>query len=146
MASLRYLLLLLITSCGPFKALDSINSESHEFNSYIDTYIEMKYRHTGIDSAQHLIVIRFATLPYPVLGHCIRPQNDSMRTIEIDTTSWHSMSTERREALIFHELGHCDLDKGHNDFKPDLMNTHLIGGAYYLKRRATLLLQFFNNL
>jgi len=146
MAKLRYLLLLLITSCGAFKAPNFIHSESIEFDSHIDTYLESKLEYLGTNQSYRHILIRFASLEYPTLGRCIRPHDDSLRTIEIDSASWAAMSHARREALIMHELGHCDLDKGHTYTAPNVMTPNLIGGVYYFNNRSSLLYKFFNNL
>ena len=37
----------------------------------------------------------------------------------IDIDFWNSASESAREMIVFHELGHCFLQRGHNDNKQD---------------------------
>lgn len=37
------------------------------------------------------------------------------RRVTLDTTWWVEADAAGREALVFHELGHCVLDRGHDD-------------------------------
>jgi len=49
-----------------------------------------------------------------VLGQCFRNQ-DRPRKVIIDETYWAGATELEREFLIFHELGHCFLDRDHDD-------------------------------
>jgi len=52
-------------------------------------------------------------------GQCERPKRkkEEQRTIKISKSSvcWIRESEQNREALVFHELGHCLLDRDHKD-------------------------------
>ena len=50
-----------------------------------------------------------------VIGVC-KIWSDGYRQIEIDPTYWNNMnvSDAKRKALIYHELGHCILNRGHD--------------------------------
>jgi hypothetical protein len=41
--------------------------------------------------------------------------SDGYREIEINSTHWVNFSEEQKEQLIFHELGHCVFNLGHDD-------------------------------
>lgn len=42
------------------------------------------------------------------------------RTVTLDTEWWLDATPEGREALVFHELGHCVLDRMHDDTVDDM--------------------------
>ena len=71
--------------------------------------------------------IRFAFEPQRyLLGLCtVRLQTIGIRWILIDPSFWNSSSYSTRRALIFHELGHCDLNREHenNSFTMSIMDT-----------------------
>lgn len=49
-----------------------------------------------------------------VLGQCFRNEKKP-RKVVIDRVYWNNASEQEREFLIFHELGHCFLDREHDD-------------------------------
>lgn len=52
--------------------------------------------------------------------------------IEIDENFWNKASHLRREMIVFHELGHCYLDRAHEE---DYFNN---GACYSIMRSGTL--------
>ena len=66
-----------------------------------------------------------------------REDDESYPEIKIDRTDYALLSNVRREALLFHELGHCLLNRVHDDDTYDdgrpksLMNKYIIGEYYY---------------
>jgi len=51
-----------------------------------------------------------------VLGQCFR-NVDKPRKVIIDIGAWNESNEARKRFLIYHELGHCFLDRGHRDDK-----------------------------
>lgn len=51
-----------------------------------------------------------------IVGQCIH-NTETPNRIAISKTYWSQIDTGRREFLIFHELGHCILDRPHLDSK-----------------------------
>lgn len=49
-----------------------------------------------------------------VLGQCFRNEKKPKKVV-IDRTYWEGATEDEREFLIFHELGHCFLDREHDD-------------------------------
>lgn len=49
-----------------------------------------------------------------VIGECIRTEKEP-NTIVVDVVYWNNAMELEKEFLIFHELGHCALDRGHID-------------------------------
>ena len=84
------------------------------FIPYVDMYLKIKG-----SPLQYNIPIKFtADIEGTVIGTCTR-WSDGRREIVIDQAYWYSSYTteNQRISLIFHELGHCDLDRGHIETK-----------------------------
>ncbi len=50
-----------------------------------------------------------------VQGQCAVNNTTGIKTIRVDQTFWNTASNLEKEFLIFHELGHCYLDRRHLD-------------------------------
>lgn len=48
-----------------------------------------------------------------IVGQCIH--DDVGKSIVIDSEKWQSLDQLEKEFIVFHELGHCFLDRGHTD-------------------------------
>ena len=64
-----------------------------------------------------------------IIGLCLRGLFN--RSVSIDRGAWLGASDEERKGLIYHELGHCVLGRGHED------------GEFVLTRRAKSLMNSF---
>ena len=51
-----------------------------------------------------------------ILGQCVH-DNLNPDLVIIDNAFWQSSNNMHREFIVFHELGHCFLDRGHDDSK-----------------------------
>jgi len=62
------------------------------------------------------VSIGFAQLEEPVIGVCKR-WSSGYREIQIDPDYWNStyVTEEAKIGLIFHELGHCELNRSHDE-------------------------------
>jgi hypothetical protein len=93
-----------------------VDKIAKEFRPYFDAFVEeMNARapDSTIDFSRFLI--RFAEpgeLDSTVYGTCSRKGGD---TILISRKNWEGADSVYREAVIFHELGHCALSRFHND-------------------------------
>ena len=66
-----------------------------------------------------------------VLGVCVRSDDEPNR-VAVDEDVWRVASDELKELIVFHELGHCVLDREHLDDEQDgicvsIMNSGLSG-------------------
>ena len=63
----------------------------------------------------------------------LRSKKIVYREITINTEYWDSISEAQQQQLIDHELGHCELNRGHNDEKLEndqpasIMNSYVFG-------------------
>jgi hypothetical protein len=65
--------------------------------------------------------VKFESLPENTGGHCDRlgARKRLVLKITIDKDLWNSISELSRERLIFHELGHCVLNRVHSNITED---------------------------
>ncbi len=83
-----------------------------EFQPYVDMFFEEgKSRGLNINLNEIDFEIGFGTLGGTIAGQCTFRNNK----ITIDEESWNFMSEEQRVWLIFHEMGHCVLDRQHKN-------------------------------
>lgn len=85
----------------------TIAGVDQEFAPYIEQYVIYKGSPIAYD-----IPMQFANLSYPVRGLCTK-WSSGERQIEIDKYIWSQSDEGKRLQLIAHELGHCDLNRGH---------------------------------
>ncbi|MBD2699134.1 hypothetical protein IC229_00680 [Spirosoma sp. BT702] len=67
-------------------------------------------------ATNNLIVTFGTTLGEDVCGECI-PGKTPRIVLNIDDFCWQKASQQERECLIFHELGHCLLNRAHKTDK-----------------------------
>ena len=61
-----------------------------------------------------IVPITFSDLKNNYVGVCIS-YIDGRKEIEIDSAFWNEAEDLIKEELIFHELGHCILNRGHDN-------------------------------
>lgn len=141
---MRLLIFLFLISCGsdkePMYYLNRvsdtviINTEDYKntrtvFRQYIDTF----ERNIGVEIPSDLRM-RFTRKDLGVSAYCTLSW-DGDREIVINYDEWLIFSENpeeynlMREALIFHELGHCILGKKHNKGMKDFFSEET--GTYY---------------
>ena len=111
-----FLLTALTIGCAPERlSTGKVGSIDPAFKSYISTFESMYgAKVTDID-------FYFKALDYPVIGQCsIWTTNyGKIKHIQVDPTYWNDeiTSEEQKIGLIFHEIGHCFLDRPHTEDK-----------------------------
>lgn len=78
------------------------------FQSYVSSYVADKHAPLAYD-----IPIQFSAQSGTTVAVCTRWSN-GYRQIQVDPTFWNSYSATKRKEVIYHELGHCDLNRDHN--------------------------------
>lgn len=95
-------MLLTLAACGQSREYIDPN-----FSKYVQKFSSTYNVDVNLD-------MRFAPQTDMVVGVCISYSNGD-RKIEIDKEAWDAYDDESREMLIFHELGHCVLDRPHRE-------------------------------
>jgi len=65
-------------------------------------------------------------------------------TIYVDPDMWVPMSLVTRELMMFHELGHCVLHRGHVESIVSVMNATLMDTFLFTVREKELLMELFD--
>lgn len=120
------LLLILLAGCGQLPFKDVIHNPHNKdprkhrttdpaFEEFVLEF-EFEYEEEIGD-----IPINFADLEGNKAGVCYT-WSSGYAEIEINKKMWPNLSYDRKLALIFHELGHCELGRGHRDDQHDSDN------------------------
>ena len=120
------LVLILCTSCGLTGRFDKVKKPSgyiRQFstsNEIFDTYVKKFEDHAKIKTGN----MNYKVIDIPInfgdtendqfVGVCFT-YSDGKKEIIIKADWWNRVSTSSKESLIFHELGHCALDRDHNE-------------------------------
>lgn len=132
--ALSALTLLFAVSCGPSLHVDA------EFLEYFHRFEQRGgYRIKNIHAG-------FEQLEGTTIGEC---RYEEPPVIAIDPDYWNKASDEKRESLIFHELGHCFLGLDHNDkvfgdgCAKSIMNSFEISDECYWLHREEYMVDLF---
>jgi hypothetical protein len=113
---------------------------------YTDLFLEEKARHTEVvqlaKPEQRKLRVEFIKDNSSVEGSCSQ-DDDGTLAIHLNPAYWRETSNARREAVIFHELGHCILGLSHSD--SGIMAPSGLAGWDYAANRENYLKQFFLN-
>lgn len=141
------LALFLVTSCGK-KQDDEIikggSSSEKDFQIYLETF-EEKMHLAGVDAPMNEVTAVFAdSLPNNAIGTC----QTKIKKITISREYWEAVSEAHREQLMYHELGHCVLGRGHlNDYVGDkpvsIMNAFHFPSVVYAENYGDLMNELF---
>lgn len=116
------------------------------FESYVNTFNEehLRYKNAELPALQLAKISFVDDIPGPVVGRCFLRD----RRIEIEKNYWKYASESMRESLIYHELGHCYLNRDHFDVQRgrvpvSLMNTVLVEARHFDSFRNEYLEELF---
>ncbi len=114
-----FILCSLVWSCID-EELSSGQSETAQIQEELQQFVsafegEAAVRGLRIDVAELGVTVELSDIPQDdVAGVCFYHSNQPGR-IEIDAPFYNRMTTLEREFVVFHELGHCVLGRGHSE-------------------------------
>lgn len=116
----RLLILLMLTmilSCEDNQE-STIYRIDEELLPYLETFLAEARSH-GLQVEAKNLIMEFANDAGEICGECSNPKNSGQRKVTIVRNSlcWLDAPAQNREALVFHELGHCLLVRDHRDEK-----------------------------
>ncbi len=130
------LLVALSTSCKKESKSDVVSGKtkttSAVFAPYVASFLE-NLALSGLNPNVSGLTVNFTTdLPANVLGSCTMGQ----KRVRINENLWSILSAAGREELVFHELGHCVLNRGHDNTEiagipVSIMNAYHLGPTIY---------------
>lgn len=83
---------------------------SYKIESEFIPYVERFEQQIGVNVQMD---ISWGNLVDPIVGVCIK-YTDGYKEIQINQTAWNNYEEFNKEEVIFHELGHCILDRDHD--------------------------------
>jgi hypothetical protein len=110
LTTLGFALLLFTSACG--KSVKDVG----EFAPYVDKF-ESYSRQYGNSITVSDLVIKLGTLDSSKLGVCT--QGEGTPTITLNDSTWNSLSADEKELLLLHEMGHCLLNRTHDNNPSD---------------------------
>ena len=121
---MKWLVLLLLCGCASMERAPGIYGTS-DFMAYTDAYLI--YKEANLNTgAYYSINIAFGELDAPTAARCYRTSNQyASRDIVIDKAHWVRITDEQKLLLVFHELGHCDMNFEHQEDGVGIMNEKL---------------------
>jgi len=92
----------------------STSIENEVLSYMISFHEEAQLRGVDINLADAQISVRLIDIGGETVGRCLTFSNNT-KTIELDRNYWDAQEDLGKEFVIYHELGHCLLDRGHLD-------------------------------
>lgn len=129
---------ILLTGCNKYQPIID-----NEFIYYLDLYRAHKNQYLGTEDIRPIDII-FHSQSDTAIGRCIISSNGH-RVIEIDPSFWFYVSNWDKEVLFYHEMGHCDLNRGHSN-PQSIMEQYHIGGYVYSQNKTYYLMELFQNI
>lgn len=135
---------MLLTACGTAPTSIDVKEPTHGYRPTV-VHAELaplvdKFK--DLYKIQFNIRVEFFDLDSPSAGMCYSWSNGH-REIDIDQEEFEYMDEYEQEILVFHELGHCILNRGHDDtdyagdwIGPNsIMNPYIFSGETYFEHR-----------
>ncbi len=152
--ALFLLSLLLLAACGR----EPTAEETATFAPYFERFETYSRRFGRDTSSDTKVKILFGALRPGEIGVCEQGFLQSPR-VTVSRSAWNMRSEDGREALIFHELGHCLLGRDHTDatsgygsqgrrvnIPASLMNTSGVGSSLYAAEHDYYIRELFTRL
>jgi hypothetical protein len=126
------ILLLLLTGCAK-QAPNVVNIEA-KYQPYTAAFQARAQMVGSTAKVDNLIVQSVDTLGPSIVAQCI--QGGDNPTIQVSQFFWNRLPVTYREEVIFHEMGHCVLNRGHrpdqnNSLSLSIMDPYIFGGSAY---------------
>lgn len=114
-----------------------------EFTPYTTAFAaQAASRGIDLSNVSHVRVV-FADLDLPRIGDCSPGTHASRASVRVDRRYWATLSSAQREALVFHELGHCVLGAVHVEGALAIMQPNLIDAKEYSANRTRFIDELF---
>ncbi len=140
-----FVLFLSLLGCGHEPTV----SIEDQYKPYTDAFVRYSIivgKPTGI---YDLIMYTVPEIGGAVMGQCTKYDNATPRII-ISYKFWKLMDTTKKEMLVLHELGHCVLNRSHNNATDQygqpvsLMHWSNFDENIYLNAKMAFLYELFN--
>lgn len=139
-----YLLALMFTACGPrIPPHDHVVSIALPFQKYFVAFENDAITNNHFQQIDDLIIQFQSDMTSAWAGYCANQGGVyATPTISVNTLYWTNLSNDQQQALIYHEMGHCVLNREH---KTTMWNTVPDSIMYPSVLRAGLLTQYHDH-
>jgi hypothetical protein len=113
---LLFFALILPFACQKQTVEPNIYQIDKELEPFLKIFLD-EGKKRGVEIKLENLIMAFGTSTEDICGKCNKKDNNGQRTITIirDQICWTNAAKENKEALVFHELGHCLLNRLHRD-------------------------------
>ena len=128
-----FLLLITTLSCQKQSLEPTVYQIDKDLLPYVTSFAE-EAKKRGIEIKYENLIMTFDSSSASICGKCTKQPLEGQRTIKIkkDILCWQGVPNQNKEALIFHELGHCFLNRGHrDDLLPNKADASLMNSNSY---------------
>lgn len=124
----------------------TFKAQAESFTTYARTYLSKP------DFVIGDIPINFGDTENPNFDGVCNTYSNGAKEVIIKKSWWDTASASQREIMIFHELGHCSLNRDHDSellskdnyvVKASIMNPTIPGSAHYQQYKTAYLSELF---
>jgi hypothetical protein len=167
MLRLLFLVMVLVSSCGkgsnkptnpdrpplPIPPQDEHTLDIDGFEEYIFDFEDDAAKHGNVQLTITDLIIFFKDIENEnigtenekiILGRCYVSPNRTP-IVHIDPGHWSGLSDTSRKLLVYHELGHCILERKHEDDVPSIMSAYLLNKFEYEEKEEYFLEELFDS-
>lgn len=144
----KYLSFLFLVCIGCFHK--KIVSIEPRYQSYVDNFVSDAQKTGRTIEINDLIIKSVPQISDEIIGQCQRGINVTPRIV-INYGHWKNFSNVEREELLYHELGHCILNRWHKNDTDSLgipisiMYPYILPEMVYLKYREFFIMELFRD-
>jgi hypothetical protein len=110
--ALPVLALLLLVGCGQEASSIDPGVDNSELEALKTEFLAVALEH-GQDLSQRLVLVGFGTVRGGSGQAAAVCEKEAIPTVVFDTARWTELTNPQKRALMFHELGHCVLNRPH---------------------------------
>ena len=109
-------LLICVISCQKQQIEPTVYQIDKDLQPYLNSFTE-EAKKRGIEIKLENLIMKFDSSSANLCGKYSKQSLDGQRTVIIkkDFICWKGVPNQNKEALVFHELGHCFLNRSHRD-------------------------------
>lgn len=130
-----------LTACGsePIEEYPKeLEGLVNEFKGYCKQYNKECFK----EGVTIKVEYHYKWLRSEIIGHCEYKEYHTP-FIRLKGEWWEMGDSLDKESLLFHEFGHCILNRGHNDITSSLMASYLIDKNRYKKKKVYYINELF---
>jgi Zn-dependent peptidase ImmA (M78 family) len=121
---MRYLIIIILLFSCSYQREFKVDKE---LKVYVDSFFDLAMNKGLLIQKENLIVTLSANIG-SLQG--LSSKKNGQRIVEINYYNYQNYSSDYIEAIVFHELGHALLNRGHDDSVESLMNTSVCLSCY----------------